>query len=141
MGRVYATEADLTGYGAPPGVTLPTGAAAAWSLARASERVDELLLTAVYEVDTNGLPTDPTVVAALRDAVCAQVGWWAETGTSPTGAPPRYSSVKLGSLALTKTAGGSSPDGGAGRYAPDAVRHLRLAGLLSGQPSTGGWWG
>lgn len=139
MGRVYATESDLIGYGAPPGVTVPTGTAAAWSLARASEHVDELLLLAVYDVDQSGLPTATAVAEALRDATCAQVVWWAETGRSPSGAPPRYSDVKLGSLQLTKTAGASAGGGGSDRFAPGAVRHLSLAGLLGGQPSTG-WW-
>jgi hypothetical protein len=145
VGRVYATEAQLIAYGAPPGVTVPTGAAASWSLARASEHIDDLLTLAVYDTDVDGLPTDTAVVEAVRDATCAQVVWWAETGYSATGAPPRYKSVSLGSLSLTKSdAASAGSSGDAERYAPTAVRHLRLAGLLDWRPQTTGlttgWW-
>ncbi|MFF1359643.1 hypothetical protein [Streptomyces sp. NPDC058297] len=37
-------------------------------LARASEDIDDALLTAVYCVDDAGMPTDPDVVQALADA-------------------------------------------------------------------------
>lgn len=131
MARVYATEAELIAYRAPAGVTLPTGAEATRQLTRASERIEELLLTAVYDTDpVTLLPTETEVIAALRDAVCAQVVWWAPGGGGDeTGAASQYKDVALGSLKLSRGDGGSGPPP---RYAEQAVTHLRLAGLLPG---------
>lgn len=129
MARVYATEADLIAYGAPPGVTLPTGAEATRKLTRASEHVDEMLLTAIYDTDTNGMPTKASVIQALENATCAQVVWWAGGGGDETGTQGKYKDIALGSLRLSR---GSSGAGEVERYAPDALRHLRLEGLLPG---------
>ncbi|CAL9607327.1 hypothetical protein SUDANB95_05516 [Actinosynnema sp. ALI-1.44] len=126
MARVYATEADLIAYGAPPGTVLPTGPEATRQLTRASARVDELLLTALYTTDTNGMPTKAAVVQALKDATCAQVVWWATGAGDETGAASRWTDVGIGSLKLSSKSavGGDSSQ----RYAPDAVAHLRSAG-------------
>ncbi|WP_189981333.1 hypothetical protein, partial [Streptomyces capoamus] len=95
MGRVYATPEQLaiyTGTSAPEGVDR--------LLARASEDVDAALLTAVYDVDDDGDPTDPAVVTALRDAVCAQVEWQLATGDDGTGAAGQWDSVSIGPVSL-----------------------------------------
>lgn len=70
---LYATVAELDGFLAD---TAPAEAESNRLLARASERVDTALRTAVYAVDATGAPTETTVIAALRDATCAQVEFW-----------------------------------------------------------------
>lgn len=136
MARLYATEAQLIEHGAPPGVTLPTGTAAAYQLREASLVIDEALLGAIYDTDTAGMPTATTVVEALRDATCAQVAWWSETGdVSGAVAASPWTSVSAGSVSLSGRApgGGSAPRTPSGReIAPSALTHLRLAGLTPG---------
>ena len=125
---VYATTTDLANWlhGPPP-------AGARRMLARATLRVDELCKTAVYDVDANNLPTDPAVIAALRDATCAQVEWMVETGDlAGTAAPEQYQSVSIGSVSLTRAGSGGAGGTAASRYAPNAVTVLQLAGLLPG---------
>ena len=71
MGTAYATSSDLATF---TGVAAP--AAATRMLARASELIDDYLRTAVYATDDTGAPTDAAVIAAMRDATCAQVEMW-----------------------------------------------------------------
>ncbi len=124
--RVYATTADLAYYlqAAPP-------SDARRMLLRASERIEDLLLTAIYDVDSNHLPTDPTVRAALRNAVCAQVKWWMDTGDE-SGVMGQMQSVSIGSVSLGRGyTGAGSATGASQNLSVDAVAHLRRAGLLS----------
>jgi len=132
MARVYATEAQLAAYGAPAGVVLPTGADALRQLTRASELVDLAIITAVYDTDTvTGLPTATAVTEALRDATCAQVAYWAETGDQ-SGTGGQWQSVKIGSVSLTGSSSGQSGTSSGRQLAEQAWTHIRLAGLLPG---------
>jgi hypothetical protein len=74
---VYADTADLTS--APWSVSdLPANADRL--LVRASQMVRGTTRTAIYAVDDTGMPTDPDVAAAFRDATCAQVSAWIAAG-------------------------------------------------------------
>lgn len=128
MARVYATAADLIAYGAPPSVTLPTGAEADRKLKRASEKVDRALLSAVYDTDTNGMPTDANITEAFKLATCAQVVYWADTGDE-LGTGGQWDSVSIGSVSLTRGSKSSPGSGGASApsLAPQAWDHLVLA--------------
>lgn len=67
----YATMGDLEAFiGAIP------REGADRMLERASTLIDACLKTAVYATDGSGNPTDAALLAALRDAACAQVEWW-----------------------------------------------------------------
>ena len=81
-GRTYATLSDLASW---LGEVPPDNAGRL--LLTATRRVDLALVGAVYPVDDDSMPTDLVAIAALRDAVCAQVAWWNETGdTTGSGA-------------------------------------------------------
>lgn len=124
MPRVYATRDDLVAY---------AGTAPAESdrlLARASELVDFLLITARYDTDDEGYPTCPVIRDALRRATCAQVQYWDTTGDE-TGAAGQYTSTQIGSLVLERDA---DPPGGPSPVAPAAGRVLATAGLLGQAP-------
>ena len=100
-------------------------------LYRATLRVDELLKTAVYAVDDDGMPTDAATIVACRRACCEQAEWMAATGdTDGIDLVSVYTQVSIGSVSLTRGSGGA---GGASsvRYAPNAVSVLQLAGLLT----------
>lgn len=135
-GRSYATTAHLAEHlgAAPP-------ADAHRLLVRATERVDELLRTAVYATTgADELPVDDDVILALREATCAQAAWFDDTGDDGSGLAARWSDVQIGSVRLSGSTGGSGgggdPDGSDPRYAPGAIRALRkVPGLYGGAPA------
>jgi hypothetical protein len=108
MVLVYATNADLTAWLA--GAALPANATVL--LRSASMLVRSSTVTALYDVDTEGLPSDATVLEAFTDATCAQAAFWAAAGVDPvaggvsTTAPVR--SKKLGSGAVEYDTGVSA---------------------------------
>jgi hypothetical protein len=90
----------------------------------------------VYEVDSvTGLPTDADVIAALRDATCAQAEYARAIGDANAVGASQYHSVTIGSVSLSRGygAGGSSAPG---RYAPAAWDILALAGLTGQEPQS-----
>jgi hypothetical protein len=125
--RVYATTVDLANYleAAPP-------AGARRLLVRASRRVDRALLTAVYDVDEHELPTDPRIAAALRDATCAQVEYWATTGLDPGGADEVYGEVAIGTARMGRRTDPGAPSGTA--LCADAAEALADAVDSRGRP-------
>jgi hypothetical protein len=136
----YATEAeyvDYSGRGDASG-NADSDDVPRW-LNRASDLIDEVLIGAVYPVDASGNPTGATVIAAFRDACCAQVEWWDTTGTGPEadiGHDQEYSSVGLGSLSLSRHNSATSSRGPS-RLAARAWGHLRTAGLTPFAIATG----
>lgn len=142
MARVYATAANITAYGLPPGVVVPAEPEVTRVLTRASQRVDGALRSAVYLTDTAGLPTEQTVKDAMRDAVCAQViHWQSNSGAEQAengGGGTDWDSVSIGSVSLSGRKSTSDGTGAAPRLCEDALAHLRDAGLLPGSIVTGG---
>jgi len=140
--RVYATAAEYYDFiGEDQPTTTPEGGGDPVPvvekeldalLRRASRQVDSHIRAAVYATDDNGLPTDTAVEAALRDATCAYVAYWQETG-DPTGADAMQGPVKSlsGSLGGTATGGASSRTPADVRRSDEAVQILRNAGLIS----------
>lgn len=128
---VYATPtelADWMGLGSPP------DGADRW-LRDASMDVDSLLVSAVYDVDEDDLPTDAAVAGALRDATTAQAEYLIAVGDR-TGAEADKVRVKVDKVSVERA---TSPQTGRAvrdRYAARAVQVLRLAGLLPAQPGT-----
>jgi hypothetical protein len=124
--RIYATTEQLAAW-----TGRPAPADAERLLARASEDVDTALVAAVYDTDALGMPTNPAIVKALADAVCAQVEYQQETGDTGTGAASQWDSVSLGPVSLSgRKATTTGPNGL--DLAPRADRALRRAGLLPG---------
>jgi hypothetical protein len=125
MARVYATLADLEAHHAGrPGWTPPAEPNAGRLLARASREVDRILtaIGAWYETDpVTLLPTHATVITALRDATCEQVGWWQETGDE-SGAAGIYQSVSIGSVQLSRGSGSGT--------AATSTRSAEAVGIL-----------
>jgi len=126
VGRSYATPEQLTAW-----TGQPAPADAERLLARASEDIDDALLTACYAVNSAGMPTDPVVVSALADAVCAQVEYQLATGDDGTGAAGKWGSVSIGPVSLGDRR--DNPQAAADvDLAPRAHRALTRAGLLPG---------
>ncbi|MGW4639555.1 hypothetical protein ACWEN6_13555 [Sphaerisporangium sp. NPDC004334] len=131
MGLAYATSADYVNY---TGQTPPADIAR--RLERASERVDEMLLSAVYATNNAGLPTDPDEADALKRATCAQAAWLIEHGDE-YGVAAAFSEVEIASVRI-KRAGGDT--GSPARHSPDAAAILHTAGLLPGYIIDGPPW-
>lgn len=78
-----ATSSDVTDY--DPSLTLP--ARVDRYIRIAEGLVADAIRLSVYVADPlTGLPSSVANVAAMREAVCAQVAWWIDSGTDPTGA-------------------------------------------------------
>lgn len=126
---VYATAANLTTYCAPD--PAPSGVGAR-QLREASAQVDQMLLTAIYRVDGDDMPTDPAVAEALMNATCAQAlhvdEYGDEVAIRESGIP-----VSLGPLSLGGRRGSSSSSASdTPVWAPRAIAFLSAAGLIVG---------
>ena len=127
---VYADEADLSTHV----VELPDNADTllrfASVLVRKATRFD------VYDITPAGMPDDPWVIEAFRDATCVQAAMWAQNGVDPT----------AGSAGVDGGVESSSIAGGTVKYdtshvdaarssvdtlSPMAVAVLRAEGLAS----------
>lgn len=125
----YATPAEYTSY--------TGGTTTDRVLTVASNRIDEVLIGAVYDVDDNDLPTDATILAALKNATCEQALFMDEEGdTSGTGnaSTGTLQSASIGSASYSMDATAAAekrqntPSGAP--IAPGALSILRVEGLL-----------
>jgi hypothetical protein len=127
---VYATQADYeeSPYGASPAPADITN-----RLTVASDDIDDLARSAVYDVDSTGLPTKAEVIAAFKSATIAQAKHTlAREAQSASGA----TEVGIGSARVKyETAVPVQP---LGRFSSAALTILRNAGIVPGQPYTGG---
>ncbi|MFF5589728.1 head-tail connector protein [Streptomyces hygroscopicus] len=125
MARVYATAADYQQYTgqAPP-------ADVDQLLARATRMLEaQVLRLCWYEVDTDGMPTNSTVLEAIGRAVCAQVQWWGELGDSIGAAGVGWGSVGIGSVSLSRSGSASGAASAAREVAPQVGDELQSPDL------------
>lgn len=133
MSLVYATVADLT---AVLGEATPDDATATRMLRTASGLVRRATRAALYNTTATGLPSDPDVAEAFRDATTAQVQAWVTLGVDPLGGPaavtgtPQSSSIGPASVNY-----GTRPGADQDRVdtltalVPDAADYLDATGL------------
>lgn len=115
----YATTTEFTSY-TGKAATADTGRL----LQRASNLLDALIVVS-YRVDALGVPYDLEVIDALKNATCAQVEWWIETGD------PIEGSSRFETTGLSAGTGGLNLGKSRRRLAPQAEDELRKANLLS----------
>lgn len=130
--RVYATPTDLNA--APWNADL-SDSEASTLLMRATPLLEELTRTACYTITETGLPTDPLIVEAFKDAACAQAVYFSETGDI-SGAAGRFNTLSLGSFSASGGTAGSVNNQTASvqRFAPEAIQILANAGLIGQAP-------
>ena len=92
MARTYATPADLTAW-----TTEPAPVNAVGLLRSASTLVEKATITAVYRVDTNGMPLDPRIRSTFKDATCEQAAFWATNNIDPAKGDLAIQSEKIAS--------------------------------------------
>lgn len=115
MPAAYASAAE---YEAWAGQTAPADAERL--LMRASELLDATVTTSFVVDSATALPADADEAAALRDATCAQVRFWVETGEEHD----------IDGLAGTQVSVGGVSGVRPPVIAPQALRILRKAMLL-----------
>lgn len=127
---VYANSADYDNS--------PYGKAAVTAdiedrLAIASRDIDWLVMTAVYDTDEDGAPTDEDVAETLRDATIAQASWGIDpsAGLAAGDLPAGFTSVSLGSASMTKAKAAPEVVIGGIAYNP---RVLMILHALSNEP-------
>lgn len=132
---VFATGQDLVA-----GDWLPEAPANAGSLIRsASVLVTDATRLDVFEV-TGGLPADPQIAEAFRDAVCQQVVVWSSSGIDPAkgefGQAPQVASESVPGGSVTYTGLPKAEDRikAAAELCAASKLILRNAGLRSGTP-------
>ena len=131
-GRSYATTTELCAFlrEVPP-------LDADRLLVMATRRIDGLIRGALYAVTTDGaeMPVDTKIREAVRQATCALVAWWEQTGDA-SGAARLFTSASVGSVSVSR-ASGSTPPSAEERYGAEVLDILRDAGLLHAVP----WYG
>lgn len=91
----YATAADWDRYGKGP-----APADIDRLIERATELMDsDVLLTAVYDVNTSGMPTHADVITAFARSVIAQIEFWKDVGEQVDTSGP-LQGVSIGSVQL-----------------------------------------
>lgn len=80
---LYAAQWDIMDQWDPAWGDVPASESMDRALRVASRRVRHATRAALYDVGTSGLPTDPDVVEAFRDATVAQCVLWLANGLDP----------------------------------------------------------
>ena len=133
---VYATYADY--QASPYGKAEAAEADVVAGLAIASRDIDDLLLTACYDVDEDDMPTDTDVAEAIREATIAQCSYGIDPSADlADGAlPAGVASVSAGSIAITIAKPAAEIRVRGVVYSPRAWSLLRGAGLTGREPRT-----
>jgi hypothetical protein len=135
---LYATSSDLIGF---DGDVDHEPATAERFLRQASGIVQHAIRFDRYDTAPSGVPLDADLLAAVRDATCAQVVSWTLNTIDPGTvglATGEIASVSEGDRSVTYKADPTvaAVRAAAGdRLCSDADRILRNAGFLTGQPS------
>jgi len=136
---VYATAGDYT---AVTGQTAPADIDA--RLAAASDDIAYATRTAVYDTDTDGLPTDTVVLDAFMRATCWQAAYSIDSGVTATGTVVSVDG-SIGSLTVRRSvrAAGAAASDAAPAIAPRATKIIALCPGLSlgtvGDPHAQTW--
>lgn len=106
---------------------------------RASSMVQRAVRSARFEVTPAGMPEDPDVMDALRDAVCEQVTVWVENDINPTviqGASSAVTSSSIGdaSVSYSSVDAAQVKDQASNQLCDAALDILSNAGLIGGWP-------
>ncbi|BAD58770.1 hypothetical protein [Nocardia farcinica] len=136
--RVYAQPDDLADWLHPD--DLPDDAEGARLIRYASPLVAKATVCDRYEVDPAGLPTEPEVIEAMRDATCAHVAEWVKAGIDPAGGVVgreigiASQSADGGSVVYADSVDAADIARSLTRLSDAAVQILRAAGLASTRP-------
>lgn len=130
---VFADEYDVERFA---GVSNPANTNMEKLLRRASGMVQHAVRFARFEVAPSGLPSDPDVMDAMRDATCAQVDYWIVNDVDPTdaGTTAQVSKTSLDGASLDYDAAGAraAHETAANIMCTESHMILANAGLIGG---------
>ncbi|SRR6266704_2971505 len=127
----YATAADLATFTGVATTDQPTDDR---QLQRATDMIDAKLSGGSwYSTDSLGIPSDPAVLAGLKNATCAQVEYWRATADE-LGLAEDFELISIGSVTLNRGGKSTQPKARGAILCPRAIQYLRLAGLWPIQP-------
>ena len=131
---IFATDADVEKWMGEP----LDGRSVDALLRRASSLVQRAVRSARFAVTPAGMPQDPDIEEALRDATCEQVTVWIENDVNPVevasaAAPVAASSIGDASINYgDSSASNAAKDNAATELHPAALDILANAGLTGG---------
>ena len=131
---IFATDADVEKWMGEP----LDGRSVDALLRRASSLVQRAVRSARFAVTPAGMPQDPDIEEALRDATCEQVTVWLENDVNPVevasaAAPVAASSIGDASVNYgDSSASNAAKDNAATELHPAAFDILANAGLTGG---------
>lgn len=135
MTLVYATTAELESW---TGVTPDNPARATALLRRASILVQRAIRNDLYDTEPSGVPSDPDLAEAVRDATCAQTEVWLASDldviAGPGGQPalPTVSAIDGAQVSFDAYLTATARTGALTQLDNVALHILRAAGLASG---------
>ena len=134
----YATPEELAEHLAPD--PAPADPVAERLLVRASRDVRRATVSARYETDDEGAPTDADILEAMQTATLEQAAWRIENGEEEgiSGGGAVTSATIVGVLVTAGGAGSGGTPETVGGLAYQAWLVLSEAGLTGQPPDTGG---
>lgn len=108
-------------------------------LRRASSMVQRAVRSARFAVTPAGMPEDPDIEDALRDAVCEQVAVWLESDVNPVEVASAAAPVAASSIGDASISYGDSSASNAAKDAVSAELHPAAFDILANAGLTGGY--
>ena len=131
---IFATDADVEKWMGEP----LDGRSVDSLLRRASSLVQRAVRSARFAVTPAGMPTDPDIEDALRDAVCEQVTVWLENDVNPVEVASAAAPVAASSIGDASINYGDSSASNAAKDSISTELHPAAFDILANAGLTGG---
>ena len=131
---IFATDADVEKWMGEP----LDGRSVDALLRRASSLVQRAVRSARFAVTPAGMPSDPDIEEALRDAVCEQVTVWLENDVNPVEVASAAAPVAASSIGDASVNYGDSSASNAAKDSISTTLHPAAFDILANAGLTGG---
>ena len=131
---IFATDADVEKWMGEP----LDGRSVDSLLRRASSLVQRAVRSARFAVTPAGMPQDPDIEEALRDATCEQVTVWLENDVNPVEVASAAAPVAASSIGDASVNYGDSSASNAAKDSISTTLHPAALDILANAGLTGG---
>ena len=131
---IFATDADVEKWMGEP----LDGRSVDALLRRASSLVQRAVRSARFAVTPAGMPQDPDIEEALRDATCEQVTVWLENDVNPVEVASAAAPVAASSIGDASITYGDSSASNAAKDSISTTLHPAALDILANAGLTGG---
>ena len=132
---IFATDADVEKWMGEP----LDGRSVDALLRRASSLVQRAVRSARFAVTPAGMPQDPDIEEALRDATCEQVTVWLENDVNPVEVASTAAPVAASSIGDASINYGDSSASNAAKDSISTTLHPAAFDILANAGLTGGY--